>query len=486
LRIDGSIDQLAGFDYPDRVLAEWKINFSQGLNALQTEAVNEFRVLDGQSLLVVAPTSSGKTVIGEMAAVRAVIAGRKAVFLLPYRALVNEKYEQFDALYGGLGMRVIRCTGDYSDQTSGFIRGQYDIGILTYEMFLNLAVSNPAILNQLGLVVLDEAQFITDPNRGISVELLLTLLIAARERGISPQLVVLSAVISNINGFDEWLGCRKLISTERPVPLIEGVIDRTGIFQFLDEQGKPGTTQLLPPGSVRLRKDKPSAQDLIVPLVRQLVAAKERVIVFRNQRGMAQGCARYLADELGLPPARSSLTQLPNHDISSTSAALRECLSGGTAFHNTNLTREEKAVVEQAYRDPKGEIAVLAATTTVAAGINTPASTVILAEQEFIGDDGRPFTIAEYKNMAGRAGRLGFNEKGKSIIYAENSFDRDRLFRQYVNGDAVHFRENYDSEGVPAFNFDRAQTVASVERPYLRWGISMRHSPLAYAGKQLK
>jgi replicative superfamily II helicase len=334
--------------------------------------------------------------------------------------------------------------------------------------------------------VLDEAQFITDPNRGISVELLLTLLIAARERGISPQLVVLSAVISNINGFDEWLGCRKLISTERPVPLIEGVIDRTGIFQFLDEQGKPGTTQLLPPGSVRLRKDKPSAQDLIVPLVRQLVAAKERVIVFRNQRGMAQGCARYLADELGLPPARSSLTQLPNHDISSTSAALRECLSGGTAFHNTNLTREEKAVVEQAYRDPKGEIAVLAATTTVAAGINTPASTVILAEQEFIGDDGRPFTIAEYKNMAGRAGRLGFNEKGKSIIYAENSFDRDRLFRQYVNGDAVHFRENYDSEGVPAFNFDRAQTVASVERPYLRWGISMRHSPLAYAGKQLK
>jgi helicase len=273
-RVDGSIEQLAGFDYPDRVLAEWGAKFSQGLNALQAEAVNEFRVLDGQSLLVVAPTSSGKTFIGEMAAVRAVIAGRKAVFLLPYRALVNEKYEQCDALYGGLGMRVIRCTGDYSDQTSGLIRGQYDIGILTYEMFLNLAVSNPAILNQLGLVVLDEAQFITDPVRGISVELLLTLLIAARERGIAPQLVVLSAVIGNINGFDEWLGCRKLISTERPVPLIEGVIDRSGIVQFLDEDGKPGTMQLLPLGSVRQRKEKPSAQDLIVPLVRQLGGSK--------------------------------------------------------------------------------------------------------------------------------------------------------------------------------------------------------------------
>jgi helicase len=464
LRIDGSIDQLGGFDYPEPVLAEWKSKFSQGLNALQKEAVNDFRVLDGESVLVVAPTTSGKTFIGEMAAVRAVIAGRKAVFLLPYRALVNEKYEQFDALYGAVGMRVIRCTGDYSDQTSWLIRGQYDIGILTYEMFLNLAVSNSAILNQLGLVVLDEAQFITDPNRGISVELLLTLLIAARERGVAPQLVVLSAVIGSINGFDQWLGCRKLVSTERPVPLTEGVIDRSGVLQFLDEAGKPATTQLLPPGSVRQRKDKPSAQDLIVPLVRQLVAANERVIIFRNQKGMAQGCAGYLADELGLPPAQGALAQLPNHDLSSTSVALRECLRGGTAFHNTNLTREEKSVVEQGYRDPRGEIAVLAATTTVAAGINTPASTVILAEQEFIGDDGRPFTIAEYKNMAGRAGRLGFNEKGKSIIYAENSFHRDRLFDRYVMGTPEAISSSFSTENLPTWAIRLLAQVKKVKK----------------------
>ena len=129
---------------------------------------------------------------------------------------------------------------------------------------------------------------------------------------------------------------------------------------------KPGILQFLPSGAVRQRKEKPNAQDLIVPLMGQLVKEKERVIVFRNQRGMTQGCAEYLADELALPPARNALAQLPNHDLSSTSTALRECLSGGTAFHNTNLTREEKAVVEQGYRDPKGEIAVLAATTPVA------------------------------------------------------------------------------------------------------------------------
>ena len=57
-----------------------------------------------------------------MAAARAVVEERRAVFLLPYRALVNEKYEQFDALYGAAGMRVIRCTGDYSDQTETNLR----------------------------------------------------------------------------------------------------------------------------------------------------------------------------------------------------------------------------------------------------------------------------------------------------------------------------------------------------------------------------
>jgi len=102
-------------------------------------------------------------------------------------------------------MRVIRCTGDYVDQTRPFVGGKYDLALLTYEMFLNLAVSNPWVLNQIGLVVLDEAQFIADPNRGIVVELLLTYLITARERGIRPQLIALSAVIGEINDFDKWL-----------------------------------------------------------------------------------------------------------------------------------------------------------------------------------------------------------------------------------------------------------------------------------------
>src|SRR5205814_3442635 len=122
--------------------------------------------------------------------------GRRAVFLLPYKALVNEKYEDFVALYADkLGLRVIRCTGDYHDQRGAFTRGKYDVAVLTYEMFLNLCLAQPGAIQRFGLVVVDEAQFITEPRRGIAVELLLTLLLNARQRGANVQIVALSAVI---------------------------------------------------------------------------------------------------------------------------------------------------------------------------------------------------------------------------------------------------------------------------------------------------
>jgi hypothetical protein len=102
-------------------------------------------------------------------------------------------------------VRVIRCTGDYQDATNAFVRGKYDIALLTYEMFLNLIVKRQGTLNRIGVVIVDEAQFIMDPGRSISVELLLTYLLTACKRGITPQLLALSAVIGNTNGFEHWL-----------------------------------------------------------------------------------------------------------------------------------------------------------------------------------------------------------------------------------------------------------------------------------------
>jgi replicative superfamily II helicase len=446
-KVTGALDDLTSIGIPAEIVEAWREQIPTQLNALQVAAINEHGILDGKSLVVVAPTSSGKTFIGELAAARASVRRRRSVFLFPYKALTNEKHDQFQRTYGGtLGLRVIRCTGDFQDDTNRFVRGKYDLAVLTYEMFLGLVLSNPGVVELVDVVVVDEAQFIADPKRGIVVELLLTYLLTARDRGITPQIVALSAVIGDLNGFDQWLGGNALVTYERPVPLVEGVLDRSGRFHSRAADGTVSREQLLPPGVVIQRRDKPSAQDVIVPLVRQLLAgrAEEKVIVFRNARGPAEGCAAYLAKDLGLPPASDVIEALPTTDPSSASRALRECLQGGTAFHNANLLPEERVAVERAFRRRDGPIRALAATTTVAAGINTPASTVVLAEQEFFGEDGRPFTVAEYKNMAGRAGRLGYNERGRAIILADDAVSPGFLLQKYVLADPEPLRSSFD------------------------------------------
>jgi replicative superfamily II helicase len=230
------------------------------------------------------------------------------------------------------------------------------------------------------------------------------------------------------------------------VPLIEGVLDRRGIFQYVDVDGSTKLDPLLSPNEVIQRRDKQSSQDVIVPLAKKLIANNEKLLIFRNMRGPAQGCAKYLSRELGIAPAVSILDSLPNHDLTGASNDLRECLRGGTAFHNTNLLKAEREAVEKGFRNSNGGIFALTATTTLAAGINTPASTVILAENEFVGEDGRAFTIAEYKNMAGRAGRLGYNETGKSIILADTPIERARLFQKYILGTPEEVRSSFQSK----------------------------------------
>ena len=469
IRVTNDLHDLAQFSIPQAAIDAWAERFDGGLNELQMGAINDYRLLDNKSLLVVAPTSSGKTFIGELAAIRGIQVGRKSIFLLPYKALVNEKYDQFSSLYGDeLGLNVIRCSGDYADNVNEFMRGKYDIAFLTYEMFLGLVTSNSSLMNVVGLVVIDEAHFITDESRGINVELLLTYLITLRERNIEPQIVALSAVIGSINDFDSWLGISKLVSTTRPVPLIEGVLDRNGTYQFKDPlTDEIKTEQLLSPYDIVQRKKKPSSQDVIVPLVQKLVSASsdEKLIVFRTSKGKTEGSAEYLAAALGLPAASSAIEKLPVNDLSTTSQRLRASLQGGTAFHNTNLNRQEREVVEKEFRRKDGGIRALSSTTTMAAGINTPASTVIIAEHEFAGPESRSFSVAEYKNMAGRAGRMGYKEDGRSILLASHSGEREFLFQRYVLGQLDPLQSSFHLEEIETWIMRLlAQVNGPVER----------------------
>jgi helicase len=279
-------------------------------------------------------------------------------------------------------------------------------------------------------------------------------------------LLTLSAVVGGLNHFPEWLKSRPLIRTDRPVPLAEGVLDETGLFRFKAPDGEVKSEQLIPRGAVVQRGEKKSSQDVIVPLVKCLLAGNpgEKIIVFRNRRGPAEGCANYLAQELNLPGAKDALVSLPSHDQSRASAKLHNCLNGGTAFHDSNLSREEREIVEREFRKKDSPVKVLAATTTVAAGINTPASTVIIAETEFVGSNKRPFMVSEYKNMAGRAGRLGYQEAGKAIILSASPSQSGILFNKYVMGEPEPIRSSFDPNKMDTWVIRLLAQVKSVPR----------------------
>lgn len=425
--ISSDLASLATAGFPPGLIEAWAGSIPS-LNPLQVDAINEYQVLDGEHLVVSAPTSSGKTMIGELAALRQVLDRRRALFLLPLKALVADKKRHFDAVYGGFGVRTIEATGETDDITP-LLRGQYDVALLTYEKFAAIALTFPHVLAQAGVVVIDEAQMIADEGRGANLEFILTLLRMRRREGLEPQVIALSAVIGDTNGLEDWLGARLLRRTERPVPLDEGLLLADGRFRFIDATS--GEERVSEP-IVRREHRKGSSQDWIIPLVRKLVAEDQQVIVFRETKGDARGTANYLAATLSLPAARDAIAQMPAGDPSQASEDLRRSLVGGVAFHNADLEREERRIIEEEFRRPSSGLRVIAATTTLAMGVNTPATSVIIAGLDHPG--GKPYSVAEYKNLVGRAGRLGFAEKGTSYLLALDGRTEHDYWHRYVTG----------------------------------------------------
>jgi helicase len=391
------IRSLRAHGIPDAVLDRWAASLP-GLNQLQQDAVNEAGLLEGRNVLVMAPTSSGKTMIGELAALRATQNGGRSVFLLPTKALVNEQRDKFERLYGPVGVRTVQATGDFNDEVTALLRGQFDIAVLTYEKFTGLALGYPHLLRLISLVVIDEVQTIIDRSRGAWLEFLLTLIKSRGGEGIEPQLIALSAVLGDLDGLDSWLGAYLLQRDERPVPLEEGVLDLTGRYHYLDAEGIEHTEQV-----IQAPYGEPRARTLLVPLVRKLVADGQQVIVIRGIRGETRGAARYLAASLGLAPAAEALAALPSGDPSLASADLRQCLRGGVAFHISDLGRDERRVVEESFRAPDSAIRVIVATTTLAQGVNMPAETVVMPELSRQGISVVHSGVIQYHRRTGRA-----------------------------------------------------------------------------------
>lgn len=433
--ITEDIQSLAAYGFPQGVLDAWA-GAIPSLNRLQLDAVNEYALLDGEHLVVSAPTSSGKTMIGELAALKGALERRRAFFLLPLKALVNDKLRHFNNVYGDFGIRTIKATGDSTtDDMAPLMRGQYDICLMTYEKFAALALGNPFLLDQVGTVVVDEVQMVADRSRGANLEFILTLLRIGRRHGTEPQFIALSAVIGDTNGLERWLGARLLRRTERPVPIDEGILRADGSFRFISsDTGEEKVINEFVRPEYRNASDLRASQNYIIPLTRRLVGEGKSVIVFREMKGDARGCARYLSQSLGFPPAEGVIDSLPAGDPSTASSNLRETLQGGVAFHIADLDPEERQLIEDEFRSPNSSIRVIAATTTLAMGVNTPAEAVIIAGLTHPGDNPQPYSVAEYKNIAGRAGRLPFTDRGASYLLALSPHDEDYFWSNYVKG----------------------------------------------------
>ncbi|SFD43140.1 DEAD/DEAH box helicase [Streptomyces aidingensis] len=433
--VTAEFTSLEPYGIPSPVLDVWRSRITK-LNGLQVAAVNEGALLEGMNVLVSAPTSTGKTMVGELSALRAVTLGRKAVFLLPTRALVHEQYENFRLDYEPLGIRTIRATGELRDHMPRLISGEFDLAVLTYEKFVGLLPRSPGLLN-VGVLVIDEIHSLTLPERGPLLETLLTWLRVREGLTDTPQIVGLSAVLGEPGELARWLGANLVTGARRDVPLLEGVMCPDGRYRYADRQGGESAELLLgPEGAAGPDALGPTGDDgPVTRLVSRLVAEGQQVIVFRSTRHRARDLATRLAERLALPPAHTPLAALSGGDGGRTTELLRACLRRGVAFHIADLTNEERLLLEESFGSPESEVRVLVATTTLAQGVNLPADSVVIGDLDQPSADGRPYSVSEYKNMAGRAGRTGRGRKqGRAIILGRGSADAEQKWQRYIRG----------------------------------------------------
>ena len=183
-------------------------NWPFELDGFQLEAITALDA--GRSVLVAAPTASGKTVVAEHAVDRALRGGQRAFYTAPLKALSNQKFRDFGGRLGQSEVGLL--TGDNS------VRGDAPVVVMTTEVLRNMIYAGSEALDSLGCVVLDEVHFLEDPYRGpVWEEVVLGL-----ADGI--QLVALSATVSNADELGEWLCLQHgptdvVVEHRRPVPL---------------------------------------------------------------------------------------------------------------------------------------------------------------------------------------------------------------------------------------------------------------------------
>ena len=195
---------------------------------LVKQGIKEFRpaqkkaidagLLQGANILVCTPTASGKTLIAEMAAAKAILEGKgKAIYIVPLVALASEKAKEFKRKYEGL-FKVALSVGDFDSSDPHLM--DYDLILCTAEKLDSLIRHHAPWLRFVSVVIVDEVHLLNDVSRGPTLEILITLL-----KKILPQVqvIALSATIGNPQELATWLGATLVKDNWRPVPLHKGV-----------------------------------------------------------------------------------------------------------------------------------------------------------------------------------------------------------------------------------------------------------------------
>jgi helicase len=366
------------------------------------------------SLIVSAPTASGKTIVAELYMLeQAYNNKKKVIYTCPLRALASEHYYDFKKKYPELKFAL--STGDL-DSSSSYLK-KFDIIFCTYEKLSSLLRHNAEWLQQVGCLIVDEIHEL-DSDRGPVLEITITQL-----RNFLPELKILglSATIPNSKELANWLNAELVESQFRPVKLKEGVLHNKEIL-FNDGTKENGTFE---------------------EIIEKNFSENKQLLVFLNSRKRTEGTAKKMI--INTPPKlnkkeKEKLEKVSKQIISVLEQPTEQCYSlaeiikKGIAFHHAGLMQKQKSLVEENFRN--GLIKVIFATTTLSAGINVPADVVIIPSLYRFEKYGMNLiSKREFKQMSGRSGRPKFSTEGKSIIFANSEMQRDLYFNEYINGD---------------------------------------------------
>jgi helicase len=382
-------------------------------------------LLDGKSILVSAPTASGKTLTAILAMVNYLSKNNgKVIYLSPLRALASEKFTEFKKLEKidlGKKIKVGISTGDFENIEKNLEKN--NVLVLTNEKMDSIIRHGAEWIDEIGLVIADEIHLIGDESRGPTLEMILTKLKLLESK---PQILGLSATITNSDELANWLDCILVKNDWRPVPLSEGVYDAGGVIM---NDGKKFEVE-------------PSIRGIPIDLGVQSVRDGGQSLVFAETRARSKALATKAADIISQFLEKNESEELEkiskkilsNNEHTELVKTLSILIKKGVAFHHAGLNQNCRQTIETEFR--KGNIKLLSSTPTLAAGVNLPARRVVISNinryNAKVGAN-RPISILEYKQLCGRAGRPQYDDYGESIIVGNGN--SDDLMEYYIRGE---------------------------------------------------